>query len=579
MMGWDYFHGIRWLLATTLAYAMVASIDNSHGEPVLDGAMSARAEACDCESISPWTNYFVRPSGDDGNSGRSPEEAWQTLANVNGRSWQAGDRILLEGGATFEGNIQFDGSDGGSGTYPITLTSFGEGPATIACSSGSAIRVRNAGGIAIRNLAIRGPGRTDSLGHHGVHLQASDPNGTRYGPIVLDGLDISGFYQNGVYVESTHTSDPGFRDLSISNCTVHDNGLNGIFTWGVFRGSVAHYPHRNITVRDCRVFNNTGQPNWPSHSGSGIHLSFVDGASIEYCEAYNNGELNDACGGPIGIWAWEANRVVIQFNESHHNKSRSGCDGGGFDLDGGVTNSVMQYNYSHDNVGAGFGLFQFAGAHPFHNNVVRYNISEKEGMGGIHVWATNSNGGIQNTLIHNNTIVVGPGQEGGIVETDIGTSYVTGTKVFNNAIIASPGRPVIAVPHPGDWEFQNNAYWDPSGPAAFHWDGAEYEGLAAWRAASGHEAGTGIESDPKLIGAGEGGTVGDPHALAEMREYRIPAHSPLVDAGRVVATPEGIAPAERDFYGTPIPRGVGFNIGACEHDSGDRVKTGERQPS
>ena len=35
-------------------------------------------------------------------------------------------------------------------------------------------------------------------------------------------------------------------------------------------------------------------------------------------------------------------------------------DGVGFDFDGGVTNSVMQYNYSHDNDAAGFLRAQYA---------------------------------------------------------------------------------------------------------------------------------------------------------------------------------------------------------------------------
>jgi hypothetical protein len=50
-----------------------------------------------------------------------------------------------------------------------------------------------------------------------------------------------------------------------------------------------------------------------------------------------------------------------------------------------MTNSVMQGNYSHDNQGSGYGVFQFTGARPFHNNVVRYNISQDDG-GGVYLW-------------------------------------------------------------------------------------------------------------------------------------------------------------------------------------------------
>jgi hypothetical protein len=77
----------------------------------------------------------------------------------------------------------------------------------------------------------------------------------------------------------------------------------------------------------------------------------IDGfrrGTIEYCEAYENGALCDATesGGPVGIWAYNCDRALLQFNKSHRNHSNNQADGGGFDLDGGTTNSVMRYNVS-----------------------------------------------------------------------------------------------------------------------------------------------------------------------------------------------------------------------------------------
>ena len=46
------------------------------------------------------------------------------------------------------------------------------------------------------------------------------------------------------------------------------------------------------------------------------------------------------------VWAFDATKITLQYKESYANKSGSGKDGAGFDLDGGVTNSVMQNNYS-----------------------------------------------------------------------------------------------------------------------------------------------------------------------------------------------------------------------------------------
>src|SRR6185369_3699922 len=113
-------------------------------------------------------------------------------------------------------------------------------------------------------------------------------------------------------------------------------------------------------------------------TGNGIFFKDVDGGMIEHCSAYNNGALNkNAGGGPVGIWAIFSNNITIQYNESYQNHTRAN-DGNGFDLDGGVTNSRMQYNYSHDNDGGGYLLYQFTGARAFGSNICRYNISQND---------------------------------------------------------------------------------------------------------------------------------------------------------------------------------------------------------
>ena len=80
--------------------------------------------------------------------------------------------------------------------------------------------------------------------------------------------------------------------------------------------------------------------------------------------------------GPVGIWAWMSDHVKIQYCISYKNRtSRGGKDGGGFDLDGGVTNSLIQYCLSYENEGAGYGLFQYPGASDWSNNIIRYSVS------------------------------------------------------------------------------------------------------------------------------------------------------------------------------------------------------------
>jgi len=140
------------------------------------------------------------------------------------------------------------------------------------------------------------------------------------------------------------------------------------------------------------VYNIRGVKGIKRHTGNGIVLSSVDSGMIEYCTAFNNGEFceNPTSGGPIGIWVWDSRGVTIQFCESYDNKTGNFADGGGFDLDGGCVNCIMQYNYSHGNHGAGYGIYQYSNAREFKNNIVRYNISKNDGLnnkyGGIYLF-------------------------------------------------------------------------------------------------------------------------------------------------------------------------------------------------
>ena len=85
-------------------------------------------------------------------------------------------------------------------------------------------------------------------------------------------------------------------------------------------------------------------------------------------------------------------------HESYRNRTIE-VDGDGFDFDGGATNSVMQYNYSHDNDGAGLLFAQYPSApQRMENPTIRHNISENDcsklDYGAIHVWNSEDPGWI-----------------------------------------------------------------------------------------------------------------------------------------------------------------------------------------
>lgn len=81
------------------------------------------------------TTYYVSPNGNDSNSGTSEAQAWKTLARVNQStySFQPGDKILLERGAVFRGELII-GSHG-SASNPIIIGDYGLGAAPVISGS------------------------------------------------------------------------------------------------------------------------------------------------------------------------------------------------------------------------------------------------------------------------------------------------------------------------------------------------------------------------------------------------------------------------------------------------------------
>jgi hypothetical protein len=91
-------------------------------------------------------DYYVSPSGDDGSSGLSPTAAWRTPDRASAQQLGPGDRILLQRGGTYAGDLRVTSS--GSRTAPVTIAAFGTGrPPTVTsgCVSllGSWLRVEH----------------------------------------------------------------------------------------------------------------------------------------------------------------------------------------------------------------------------------------------------------------------------------------------------------------------------------------------------------------------------------------------------------------------------------------------------
>jgi len=518
------------------------------------------------------TDYYVSPLGNDANPG-TQLLPWKSIAQVNTVDLAPGDRVLFEGGKNFPGTLQLGAEDSGTPANPVTITSYGAGRATIAPGNGAGLYAYNCGGIVVRSLRFRGSGAGLSQ-DVGVGFFMDLPGGVKLDYLRLDQCDVAGFGDAGVWIGSNGTGFSGYRDVRVTLCTIHDNRRDGMFTWGQYTTNpLDPYSNSDFYIGYCKFYNNTGIAN--QNTGHGLYLKDVDGATIEYCEAYNNGTIGGLPngGGPVGIWALQSRNVTIQYCESHHNRSGGANDGGGFDLDGGMSDSRIQYCYSHDNEGAGFLLLAGAWARPTTGNVVRFNVSENDGLeqgaGAFHVYGEGK--AVTNTTVHNNTSYFGTGNAPAAVVQN-GPTAPSNLRFHNNVFITAGGRQLVNTSTGAGMSFQGNCYWPSGSRFEIVWGGVLYTSFAAWHGTGQERLGgadIGFNVDPLLRGAGGGRTVGEPEHLERLAATQLMQASPMVDQGLDLAGSFGIDPGTRDFYGNSLPQGADFDVGAHERPPGN----------
>jgi Right handed beta helix region len=354
-------------------------------------------------SLVAQTNYYISSKGNDNNNGLTKQTAWKSLKKVNSQSFKPGDNILIEANAVFKGTIIIASS--GTIQQPIIFSSYGKGKTIIDAADQDGIKGFNVSNVHVNNLIVKGSGVTSNKGN-GIHFYSGDTLNNP-GNIIIDKCDVSGFHNKGIAVGCGEKDNiKGYRNVRITNCTATENGQAGIASYG----SYTSFQNRNFYVGYCKAYNNRGIPGkTENHSGNGIVMGEVDSLLVEHCEAFENGADNSSeAGGPVGIWVWMCRNAIIQHCVSHHNHAGLTKDGGGFDIDGGASNCIIQYNYSYNNEGAGYLLAEYGALFPFTNNIIRFNISENDGRknnyGGIGIWGADSNYKVTNSYIYNNTI-------------------------------------------------------------------------------------------------------------------------------------------------------------------------------
>ncbi len=485
--------------------------------------------ACGCASArtaprgtgAPARSYYVSPAGSDTAPGTTALHPWRTLARAGRAHLRPGDRVLLARGATFTGTLRVIVSGHGSASRPVVVSSYGSGsPATIEAGAGSAVAILDSGGVRVEQLVLRGAGATTNTGS-GVLAVNDLPGARRLRGLTITGVQASGFGFAGiaVYGRPHDGSQSGYDDVAISDCRASANRIYGVYVYGVEDAAARTYANADVSVRDCTAFGNEGDPNYPqTHSGDGIFIGDVDGGVIDGSIAYDNGTLNSCEGcGPAGIWTADANNVRIEHSESFDNHSGpGGNDGDGFDLDGGTTNCVLQYDTSHDNDGTGLMIFGYSGApHTVSGNTIRFDVSTDDGRRGGYPGILLSGDGqaVTHSAVYDNTVTISPPPGGSPSAIEVQGSVAA--TVSANVLATSGGLPLVRVPSPQPGlSFSGNDYWAGGEPLQILYGGRSYATLAAWSAASGQESsggsqsGTTIDPAQALVGAAGRGVSG-----------------------------------------------------------------------
>jgi len=353
-------------------------------------------------------------------------------------------------------------SSHGTPDLPIVYSRYGTGSRPLISGSGSdyTIRILNSSYVVLRGLEVTNRGAQRKAGRVGVLIRAWD-YGTSSG-IVLDSLEVH--HVNGSLVkaegggsairwENGGDSIPSrFDGLRIENCHLHHTERNGITSRGHISRD-AWYPSTNVVIRG----------NLLEHiPGDGIVPVGTDGTLIEYNTMRDSPDILSHEEAAAGIWPWSSDNTLIQYNEVSGHKAK--WDGQGFDADFNCFNTVIQYNYSHDNYGGfvlvcnnGHSLGTDSNKGTF-NAVVRYNVSINDG---IRPYPTERKGWFS-PIMH----ITGP---------------AVGTDISNNLIVLepmeSPGRQRILIdmdnwggPFPINSSISSNLFLSPD-RAAFAFDG------------------------------------------------------------------------------------------------------------
>jgi len=517
------------------------------------------------------TTWYVDCSAASAGNG-TLAHPFNSLGPANLLTLAPGDRLLLRQGTSCSGMLAPKGN--GAAGHPIVIGSYpsqgagagaGAGAGRPATINGggtvvAALWLADVSHVTVENLQLTNAG--DSVGIHRGMYFTSDA-----GPvsdITIRGLDVfdvdsnssfNGGKQGGGIVGQTLSGLGRFSNVLIEGNQVHDVSRQGITVYGTTSGSrpaaTSPWPQASTGVV---IEGNTVE----RVQGDGIVPLGTDGALVQFnvvkegnLSGFNFLSPNMDCS--AGIWTWDANNTIIQYNEvsdmvygpSTDPSSLNGCDGEGFDADYNQDGTIIQYNYSHDNAG---GFILLCTDQSPHRVVIRYNLSIDDNA----TFNTAPCAGVLNPATNN----------------------LSGVAMYNNTIVAPTPRVTIELNESaavalesldGSFAFQNNIVAATSADAPNHTFpcGTNCTNNLFYKLPVPSTATNSVTADPQFIAPNLGLRAS---GLLAAIGFQLRPTSPALGAG--VALSSAFPPAAaHDFFGRAIanPPSLGFSEGQRQH--------------
>jgi hypothetical protein len=568
---------------------------------------------------------------------------WQSMvvvnANIAAGRFLPGDFLEFQRGNVFPGSLVFD-QHGGVAGAPITIRDYGDPNSPlpfIQAGNSSGISVRGAGYFDISNLEIAGtydpvinPSTSDGNGIEFIDTNSSNVAGVSIRDVTIrgfgeqPGVKLSGDTGCGiVFYDGLNRPLLGYayQNISISQCEISNCDRAGVELWDDRSDALVPYSqlfYAGVQIDHLKVYDiisHQTAPGTVAGGGNGILLEGVEDAVVERCQVYDDGSVVDSGGdrlfsdGGLGIWCNHSDHVLLQFNEVRDNHSQTEEDEGGFAFGRWTTNSIMQYNYSHDNDGYGYMLESnnLAQLMP-ENNIIRFNISENDSRQSRYGAMLFESWAASDVYVYNNTFYL---SDNGLADPNNENYYVAPAirfdaddsmpaaapqiYVYNNLFLTASTTdtaiPVVLLesgfPTSG-LRFQGNDYFS-TGPAAFQiiWGDTTYASVRSWGMDS-----RGVRVDPALgfesmtgtTHSASAATVQDIDAMAPelSKFFQLTSATPSVIITRGVNLaavinanwwlPDGFnwggacGPAS-DLWDNRVPdASSAFSMGACQND-------------